>query len=69
MVKLLQLAWLWRRIYHNVWAGSQMKMWHVQKIIQRANLPISCPQIPLDDFLGYMAHDKKFLMDNYVWCC
>ena len=39
------------------------------KIIQRANLPISCPQIPLDDFLGYMAHDKKFLMDNYVWCC
>ena len=39
------------------------------KIIQRANLPISCPQIPLDDFLGYMAHDKKFLMGNYVWCC
>ncbi|HAI54185.1 MAG TPA: 3-dehydroquinate synthase [Acinetobacter nosocomialis] len=32
-----------------------------KKIIQRANLPISCPQIPLDDFLGYMAHDKKVL--------
>lgn len=30
-----------------------------KKIIQRANLPISCPQIPLNDFLGYMAHDKK----------
>ncbi|ANS20219.1 3-dehydroquinate synthase [Acinetobacter baumannii] len=32
-----------------------------KKIIQRANLPISCPQIPLNDFLGYMAHDKKVL--------
>ncbi len=30
-----------------------------KKIIQRANLPISCPKIPLDEFLGYMAHDKK----------
>ena len=36
------------------------------KIIQRANLPISCPKIPLDEFLGYMAHDKKFSMVNYV---
>ncbi|MBJ9740381.1 3-dehydroquinate synthase [Acinetobacter oleivorans] len=32
-----------------------------KKIIQRANLPISCPKIPLDEFLGYMAHDKKVL--------
>lgn len=32
-----------------------------KKIIQHANLPISCPQIPLNDFLGYMAHDKKVL--------
>lgn len=21
-------------------------------------MPISCPKIPLDEFLGYMAHDK-----------
>jgi len=32
-----------------------------KKIIQRAGLPIVCPAIPLDDFLGYMAHDKKVL--------
>ena len=32
-----------------------------KKIISRAKLPIVCPQIPLDDFLGYMAHDKKVL--------
>ena len=32
-----------------------------KNIIQRANLPILCPQIPLDDFLAYMAHDKKVL--------
>ena len=30
------------------------------KIISRAQLPIVCPKIPLDDFLAYMAHDKKF---------
>ena len=32
-----------------------------KNIIQRENLPIVCPQIPLDDFLAYMAHDKKVL--------
>ena len=32
-----------------------------KKIIQRAILPIVCPKIPLDDFLAYMAHDKKVL--------
>lgn len=32
-----------------------------KNIIQRAKLPISCPQIPLDEFLSYMAHDKKVL--------
>ncbi|TDH86462.1 3-dehydroquinate synthase, partial [Acinetobacter baumannii] len=32
-----------------------------KKIILRANLPISRPQIPLDDVLGYMAHDKKVI--------
>ncbi|NHB56755.1 3-dehydroquinate synthase [Acinetobacter sp. 194] len=32
-----------------------------KNIIQRANLPIKCPKIPLDEFLGYMSHDKKVL--------
>ncbi|MEX5439952.1 3-dehydroquinate synthase [Acinetobacter indicus] len=32
-----------------------------KRIISRAQLPIVCPKIPLDDFLGFMAHDKKVL--------
>ncbi|WP_445116779.1 3-dehydroquinate synthase [Acinetobacter sp. WZC-1] len=32
-----------------------------KNIIHRANLPVACPEIPLDDFLAYMAHDKKVL--------
>ncbi|AXF44386.1 3-dehydroquinate synthase [Acinetobacter johnsonii] len=32
-----------------------------KNIIQRANLPIVCPKIPLDEFLAYMSHDKKVL--------
>lgn len=32
-----------------------------KNIIQCAKLPISCPKIPLDEFLSYMAHDKKVL--------
>lgn len=32
-----------------------------KNIIQRANLPIVCPHIPLDEFLTYMSHDKKVL--------
>ncbi len=32
-----------------------------KKIISREQLPIVCPKIPLDDFLAYMAHDKKVL--------
>ncbi|WAU76411.1 3-dehydroquinate synthase [Acinetobacter sp. TR3] len=32
-----------------------------KRIILRAHLPISCPQIPLDEFLAYMSHDKKVL--------
>lgn len=32
-----------------------------KKIIQRARLPVKCPAIPLDEFLAYMAHDKKVL--------
>ncbi len=33
----------------------------VKNILIRAQLPIACPQIPLDEFLGFMAHDKKVL--------
>lgn len=33
----------------------------VKNILVRAQLPIACPQIPLDEFLGFMAHDKKVL--------
>lgn len=32
-----------------------------KKIIQRAHLPVKCPAIPLDEFLVFMAHDKKVL--------
>ncbi|ANF82695.1 3-dehydroquinate synthase [Acinetobacter sp. NCu2D-2] len=32
-----------------------------KKIISRAQLPVNCPKIPLDEFLAYMAHDKKVL--------
>ena len=40
------------------WISSE-DLTRTKNIIQRANLPIVCPQIPLDDFLAYMAHDKK----------
>ncbi|MDO4222665.1 MAG: 3-dehydroquinate synthase [Acinetobacter sp.] len=33
----------------------------VKAIFRRANLPTRCPEIPLDDFLAYMSHDKKVL--------
>jgi 3-dehydroquinate synthase len=42
------------------WISSQ-DLERTKKIISRAHLPIVCPKIPLDDFLGYMAHDKKVL--------
>lgn len=32
-----------------------------KNIILRAQLPIKCPKIPLDEFLAYMSHDKKVL--------
>ena len=40
---------------------SPQDLERTKKIISRAHLPIVCPKIPLDDFLGYMAHDKKVL--------
>lgn len=40
---------------------SQEDFERTKKIISRAQLPIVCPKIPLDDFLAYMAHDKKVL--------
>ena len=42
------------------WISAQ-DLERTKKIIQRANLPIKCPQIPMDDFLAYMSHDKKVL--------
>lgn len=33
----------------------------VKAITLAAQLPIACPEIPVEDFLGYMAHDKKVL--------
>lgn len=33
----------------------------VKAILVRANLPICSPNIPLDEFLAYMSHDKKVL--------
>ncbi len=40
---------------------SQEDLERTKKIISRAQLPTVCPKIPLDDFLAYMAHDKKVL--------
>ncbi|WP_343597019.1 3-dehydroquinate synthase [Acinetobacter sp.] len=46
--------------YRMGWISAE-DLARTKKIIQRAGLPIRCPQIPLDDFLGFMAHDKKVL--------
>lgn len=40
---------------------SQADLERTKNIISRAQLPIICPKIPLDDFLGFMSHDKKVL--------
>ena len=40
---------------------SDEDLQRTKKIIQRANLPVACPAIPLDEFLAYMSHDKKVL--------
>ena len=40
---------------------SEDDVLRTKNIIQRARLPIKCPQIPLDEFLAYMSHDKKVL--------
>lgn len=40
---------------------SEADVQRTKNIIKRANLPIKCPKIPLDDFLAYMSHDKKVL--------
>ena len=42
------------------WSSAE-DLHRTKNIIQRAKLPISCPKIPLDEFLSYMAHDKKVL--------
>ena len=40
---------------------SEADLERTKNIIFRAQLPIICPKIPLDDFLGFMSHDKKVL--------
>ena len=40
---------------------SQADLERTKNIIQRAHVPVACPQIPLGEFLAYMAHDKKVL--------
>jgi len=40
---------------------SDADLARTKKIISHAKLPVVCPKIPLDDFLAYMAHDKKVL--------
>lgn len=40
---------------------SQADLQRVKDIITRAELPVRCPAIPLEEFLGYMSHDKKVL--------
>lgn len=40
---------------------SKQDVERVKAIVRAANLPILCPKIPIDDFLGYMSHDKKVL--------
>lgn len=40
---------------------TQSDLARTKSIIQRAQLPVACPEIPLDEFLGFMAHDKKVL--------
>ena len=46
--------------YRLGWISSE-DVRRTKNIIARANLPISCPHIPLDEFLAYMSHDKKVL--------
>ncbi len=33
----------------------------VKAVLSQAKLPVASPDIPVDEFLGYMAHDKKVL--------
>ncbi len=40
---------------------SEADLERTKNIISHALLPIICPKIPLDDFLGFMSHDKKVL--------
>lgn len=40
---------------------SEADVLRTKNIIQRAQLPIKCPVIPLEQFLSYMSHDKKVL--------
>ncbi len=46
---------------HRMGWMSEADLERTKNIISRAQLPIICPKIPLDDFLGFMSHDKKVL--------
>ncbi|MCK7607962.1 3-dehydroquinate synthase [Acinetobacter portensis] len=46
---------------HRMGWVSEADLERTKNIISRAQLPIICPKIPLDDFLGFMSHDKKVL--------
>lgn len=40
---------------------SKADVERVKNILKQANLPVACPKIPVEEFLGYMSHDKKVL--------
>ncbi len=46
---------------HRMGWMSEADLERTKNIISHALLPIICPKIPLDDFLGFMSHDKKVL--------
>lgn len=46
--------------HHMGWISAS-DLERTKNIILRAQLPIKCPQIPLEEFLAYMSHDKKVL--------
>ncbi|RYZ95192.1 MAG: 3-dehydroquinate synthase, partial [Moraxellaceae bacterium] len=46
---------------HRVGWISHADVERVRRILQQANLPVTCPDIPVEKFLALMAQDKKVL--------